>query len=170
MPGKESLQDVFANALDTALREKLNGVETQEDLNEALQSIDVTSLFIQFLDKTSEGIFHSMKTTMFEEVMKFRADEQEFIAHQEQKWFRAFAASDAMYIMTLEAAETYSEYVQKLNEEERVPHAWTYLVFAERIIPLLKIPINTGKTLNYKCISGKIDAGFYASGHQISCI
>lgn len=127
MPGKESLQDVFANALDTALREKLNGVETQEDLNEALQSIDVTSLFIQFLDKTSEGIFHSMKTTMFEEVMKFRADEQEFIAHQEQKWFRAFAASDAMYIMTLEAAETYSEYVQKLNEEERVPHAWTYL-------------------------------------------
>ena len=55
MPGKESLQDVFAYALDTALREKLNGVETQEDLNEALQSIDVTSLFIQFLDKTSEG-------------------------------------------------------------------------------------------------------------------
>ena len=55
MPGKESLQDVFANALDTALREKLNGVETQEDLNEALQSIDVTSLFIQFLDKTSHN-------------------------------------------------------------------------------------------------------------------
>ena len=45
MPSKESLRDVFANALDTALREKLNGVETQEDLNEALQSIDVTSLF-----------------------------------------------------------------------------------------------------------------------------
>jgi hypothetical protein len=46
----------------------------------------------------------------------------------------------------------------------------TYVVFAERIIPLLKIPINTGKTLNYKCISGKIDAGFYAFRHQISCI
>ncbi|MBR3142917.1 MAG: hypothetical protein IKF09_07225 [Clostridiales bacterium] len=65
MPGKESLQDVFANALDTALREKLNGVETQEDLNEALQSIDVTSLFIQFLDKTSEGIMSVYARSFF---------------------------------------------------------------------------------------------------------
>lgn len=34
---------------------------------------------------------------MFEEVMRFRADEQEFIARQEQKWYRAFVASEAMY-------------------------------------------------------------------------
>lgn len=50
MPGKESLQDVFAYALDTALREMLNGVETQEDLNEALQSIDVTNIVMASLE------------------------------------------------------------------------------------------------------------------------
>ena len=68
-----------------------------------------------------------MKEIMFEEVMGFRANEQEFIARQEQKWYRAFVASESLYIMTLEAAEIYSKYVESLKEEDVSPEFWVYI-------------------------------------------
>ena len=46
----------------------------------------------------------------------------------------------------------------------------TYLVFAERMISIHKKPINMGNLLSPKSISGKIDAGFFDSGRQLSCI
>ena len=45
-----------------------------------------------------------------------------------------------------------------------------YLVFAERMISIHKKPINMGNLLSPKSISGKIDAGFFDSGRQLSCI
>ena len=46
----------------------------------------------------------------------------------------------------------------------------SYVVFAERMISIHKKPINMGNLLSPKSISGKIDAGFFDSGRQLSCI
>ena len=45
-----------------------------------------------------------------------------------------------------------------------------YLVFAERMISIHKKPINMGNLLSPKSISGKIDAWFFDSRRQLSCI
>ena len=63
---------------------------------------------------------------MFEEVMAFRAEEDEFIIKQEQKWYKGFVASEAMYIMTLEAVEAYVNYVNDLSYEEKFKHHNTF--------------------------------------------
>jgi hypothetical protein len=92
------------------------------------EPLDIQELFNDMMKNAAKDTFSFMKSTMFEEVMGFRADEQEFIARQEQKWYRAFVASEAMYIMTLEAAESYSEYVESLPKDEFHSKYWTYVV------------------------------------------
>ena len=53
---------------------------------------------------------------------------------------------------------------------EHVRMAVHYLVFAERMISIHKKPINMGNLLSPKSISGKIDAWFFDSRRQLSCI
>ena len=50
------------------------------------------------------------------------------------------------------------------------PSLYEYLVFAERMISIHKKPINMGNLLSPKSISGKIDAWFFDSRRQLSCI
>ena len=131
MDNKKSFVALFSNAIKTAFEEEVSKVETEEEVKKVLErfeSLDIQKLFQDMMIEVSRDTFSFMKNTMFEEVMGFRADEQEFIARQEQKWYRAFVASEAMYIMTLEAAETYSEYVESLAEAEIQPKYWTYIV------------------------------------------
>ncbi len=128
MSNKESLMTVFSNAIESALREKLNKAETEEDVKKIIkhfESLDLQKLLQNMLQNTAEDTFLYMKETMFEEVMGFRANEQEFIARQEH---RAFVASEALYIMTLEAAESYSKHVESLSEEEVSSKYWVYIV------------------------------------------
>ena len=67
-----------------------------------------------------------MKDNMYEEVMRFRADEQEFIARQEQKWYRAFVASETLYIMVMQTAEAYCGYTAELDKKEREAKQWEF--------------------------------------------
>ena len=55
-----------------------------------------------------------------------------------------------------------------LNKREK--NAIVYIVFAERMISIHKKPINMGNLLSPKSISGKIDAWFFDSRRQLSCI
>ena len=118
MPRAESFAELFSKTIKSTLEEEISKAETEKQAKKILEhfeSLDVQELFNDMMRDASKDTFSFMKSTMFEEVMRFRADEQEFIARQEQKWYRAFVASESMYIMTLEAAESYSEYVESLS-------------------------------------------------------
>lgn len=131
MSRTERLAELFSKTIASALEEKINKAETKEDAERIwnhFESLDIQELFNNTMKAAAKDTFSFMKSTMFEEVMGFRADEQEFIAHQEQKWYRAFVASEAMYIMTLEAAVSYSEYVESLPTDEIQSKHWTYIV------------------------------------------
>lgn len=131
MSRTESLAELFSKTIISTLEEEINKAETEEEAKKILEhfeSLDIQGLFNDMMKDVAKDTFSFMKSTMFEEVMGFRADEQEFIACQEQKWYRAFVASEAMYIMTLEAAESYSEYVESLPKDKFQSKCWTYVV------------------------------------------
>ena len=131
MPRAESFAELFSKTIKSTLEEEISKAETEKQAKKILEhfeSLDVQELFNDMMRDASKDTFSFMKSTMFEEVMRFRADEQEFIARQEQKWNRAFVASESMYIMTLEAAESYSEYVESLPKDECQSKYWTYVV------------------------------------------
>ena len=130
MSQPKSLMEIFLETIETALEKEIENAETEEKAREILnhfESADVEKIFNNFLSTLTKNTFSFIKTTMFEEVMRFRADEQEFLARQEQRWYRAFVASEAMYIMTLAAAEAYSKYIESLPKDEFQPKYWTYI-------------------------------------------
>ena len=131
MSRTESLAELFSKTLKSTLEEEISKAEIEEEAKKILdhfKSLDIQELFNDMMKDAEKDTFSFMKATMFEEVMGFRADEQEFIARQEQKWYRAFVASEAMYIMTLEVAESYSEYVESLPKDQFQSKYWTYIV------------------------------------------
>ena len=121
MSRTESLAELFSKTIKSTLEEEISKAETEEEAKKILdhfESLDIQELFNDMMKDAEKDTFSFMKATMFEEVMGFRADEQEFIARQEQKWYRAFVASEAMYIMTLEVAESYSKYIESLPKDQ----------------------------------------------------
>lgn len=130
MTDKEDVMTVFLTLIESALEKELNKAETEEDVKRILkrfETVSVQTLLTDTLKEEAEPIFLRMKETMFEEVTSFRASEQEFIAYQEKQWYRAFVTSEALYIMTFEAAESYSKYVESLKEEEVSSKYWVYV-------------------------------------------
>lgn len=111
MSERESITTLFLNSINNVIEEELTNAKTQEDKERVLKkfkSLDVESMFIKMMEDVEKDTFSYMRNTMYEEVMCFRANDQEFLARQEQKWYKAFVASEAMYIMTLDAAQGYS--------------------------------------------------------------
>lgn len=125
----KSLSEEFVEVIESALKEQLEKAESEREQREILErfrQLDIKSMFNDAINDMSDHTFSYMKQTMFEEVMHFRADEQEFLARQEQKWCNAFVASEALYIMTLEAAEHYVHYVSSLEKQKFDEKKWTY--------------------------------------------
>ena len=119
------LQDTFLEIVKERL-EKAETVEEAKEITKKLEKIDLSDLFREMFFKMADDTTQYMRETMFEEVMAFRAEEDEFIIKQEQKWYKGFVASEAMYIMTLEAVEAYVNYVNDLSYEEKFTHHNTF--------------------------------------------
>lgn len=84
---KDELEEMFLNMLEKNVREKLERAKSAEEETEIInkfEKIDIEKLFTNFLQELSTEAFENMKTNMYEDVMIFRAEEQEFIATQEQ--------------------------------------------------------------------------------------
>lgn len=111
------LQDIFKKILE----EQLEEAESQEEVDELVRKfgkLDMDKIVNDILETIANDTTRYMRDTMHEKVMLSRANEQEFLARQEQKWCRAFVASESMYIMILEAAESYVKFTSKLTHEE----------------------------------------------------
>lgn len=126
-----SITTMFKDTLLKVLQDNIESAGTEEEQKKILDKFDklnIEELFKDFLNDISGETFLNIKNAMYEDVMYFRTSEQEFLARQEQKWCSAFVASEAMYIMTLNAAEDYSEYVSNLDKNEVEEKIWTHTV------------------------------------------
>ncbi|EKZ4335796.1 hypothetical protein QRW32_002734 [Listeria monocytogenes] len=119
------LQDIFINLLEDQL-EKAESQEEADEIVKHFEKIDLETIFGEMFDTMASDTTRHMRDTMYEQVMISRADEQEFLARQEQKWGRAFVASESMYIMTLEATQAYVEAINQLPQEELKKHYCTF--------------------------------------------
>ncbi|WP_279160022.1 DUF5677 domain-containing protein [Thomasclavelia cocleata] len=118
---KDKLIDFIITTLTSTIKEELNKVKDDKEekiLLEKINNIDLSDFLKETFDSMAFGTIKTMKETMYEEVMRFRSEENEFIIRHEQLWYKGFVASEAMYIMTLEAVESYSEYVYSLSEDD----------------------------------------------------
>ncbi|MFB9974726.1 hypothetical protein FPQ10_09470 [Allobacillus sp. SKP2-8] len=112
----EFLQDTFMELFEKQLEE----AKTQEEANEIAKKfneLDLARIFEDMYMRMVNDTTRFMRDSMHEQVMTFRAKEQEFLSIQEQKWSKAFVASESMYIMVAEAAESYVEHVNEIPQD-----------------------------------------------------
>lgn len=125
----DSITTFFHDTIMNLLKEQLEKVESQEEAEqiiEKFEKIDISKIFIDMFETMANDTTRYMRDTMHEQVMLFRADEQEFLARQEQKWCSAFVASESMYIMTLEAAEAYVKATNELPQDKLKQYNYTF--------------------------------------------
>lgn len=124
-----SLQDNLHAMFIELFEKQINKAGSQDEINkiiEKFEKIDLGKIFVDTLDTMAGKTTRYMRDTMYEQVIGFRAEEQEFLARQEQKWYKAFVASESMYIMTLDSAETYREDISQLSQDELKKHCYTF--------------------------------------------
>lgn len=121
----ENLHNTFMTSLEGQLSKAGSQKEIDEILNK-FDKIDLSKILGDTFDSIAVDTTRFMRDTMYEQVTAFRAEEQEFLARQEQKWYKAFVASESMYIMTLEAAEVYVQEVNQLSQERLKAHSYTF--------------------------------------------
>lgn len=121
----ENLKNTFMTSLEGQLSKASSQKEIDEILNK-FDKIDLSKILGDTFDSIAVDTTRFMRDTMYEQVTAFRAEEQEFLARQEQKWYKAFVASESMYIMTLEAAEVYVQEVNQLSQERLKAHYYTF--------------------------------------------
>ena len=67
--------------------------------------------YSDLIETLSQNLTETMESTMYEHVLEARAYTAEFLARQDQKWGKAFVASEALYLCILEATDNYHAFV-----------------------------------------------------------
>jgi hypothetical protein len=106
-------QEAIHKAIENICKEKLEANIPEDEIIEKLESIDMSEMFTKHLDFMTDSTFDYLKQSMFEEVLYWRAETNEFIAHQEQKWGKCFVASEAMYVIAIESSQAYGQYIHE---------------------------------------------------------
>lgn len=78
-------------------------------------------------DIASNDIFEYMKNHMFEAYCKSNREDIEFRSHLDLLWGDCIAASQTMYVIAIEAAETHSKHVsENISKEDFLPLQYTF--------------------------------------------
>lgn len=72
---------------------------------------NIPSVYQKVIEQASGDYLNFIKDHFYEISAQYRQDDNVFLSHQDQKWGRCFAASEAMYQLVIEIAEDYTTYV-----------------------------------------------------------
>lgn len=132
----DKFEQFFTDTLNEILLEHVKELKSQSEIdefNEKYEKADFSELLSEMINDTSKQLVANAKSVMYENTLLFRCEEAEIVARINQKWFKAFAASETMYMMVLEAIKDYSDYVNKIddndNEREKNIHKYTALKY-----------------------------------------
>ena len=123
-PINKVLNDAFRETVENWKKEGMS----DEDIIAKIEKIDFTDVMMSITDTASCDYTTFFRERMYEIELEERANAQEFSAHQEQLWGKCFAASQTMYTLTVEAAETISNFVnENASAEEKEARQFRFL-------------------------------------------
>lgn len=125
----DTFDNFFTEILYKAFEEYVNTLESKEvadEFFERFDSADFSGVYQEMLNEITTQMVSDSKTIMHENSLFFRSEEAEFLAIINLKWSNALATSEAMYMMVFEAIKDYSEFVNKMDDDERKQSIETY--------------------------------------------
>ena len=121
------LKDTLQGLLDELRADGLSDSEIIEKFSE--QKIE--NALSKATEAISSGAVDTMKSSMYERVVEERSNTEQFLAHNNQVWGNAFVASEAMYIIALEAGDEINAYASTLATEQYKNIMFRYCVLGE---------------------------------------
>ncbi len=129
------MSDTLIDILNKAFEEHINKLKKQGVSDEEVlvreREFDFTEVLETMIQTATDNTVQFFQSTMYERVMEERATIDEFIAHQDQIWGKGFVASEAMYIIAVESAEAYGEYLADLPNNQKDDKKYRYLALRE---------------------------------------
>ncbi|MDQ0221777.1 DUF5677 domain-containing protein [Streptococcus moroccensis] len=125
----DKFENFFTDTLNELLEEHTKTLKNQDEIDDFLEKYekaDFSGLYETMINDTSNQMVSNAKTVMHENSLFFRNEEAETLASINQKWCNAFVTSESMYMMVLEAVEEYSEFVNKMELQDREESIHTY--------------------------------------------
>lgn len=102
---------------------------SDNEINQKIDSLKLDEIYSNIIIKASKDTCDFFKRTMYEKVFENKIETNQFLAHHEKIWGKCFIASEAMYIMTVEQAEQYCEWVIKnIKKKERKAKQFKFMV------------------------------------------
>lgn len=124
---KDFMHEIMEQSIkDIILEEKNEGV-SQEKIVESLSQDKILQAYKKLIEQASDDSVETIENLMLEQVSEERVHVDIFLEKQSQKWKKAFAASDMLYICILESAELYNGYVCDLYSQNYLFYALRYI-------------------------------------------
>lgn len=111
---KDFINEMFFGKLIDFFKEKLEEGLPKEKIQDFLDSSEIGELYAEIVKTVSDSAAETIEEIMFEKVLVERAFDNEFLARVEQKWGKAFVASEALYLCVMESSD---EYIKFISEE-----------------------------------------------------
>ncbi len=94
-------------------------------------NFDFDTAITKLTERMSSDHVEFFEKTMYEKVLQERAETDEFLARNSQIWEKGFVASEAMYILALEAGNDVNDYITTLKKEKLQEKMFRYYVLGE---------------------------------------
>lgn len=125
----DELRGRFNQVLSKQIEEWSAEGLSDDEIRTKLDNINYEDVFKAFIEKDAEDTVRYFKEHMYEIGFEEKINTNEFLVHQESIWGKGFVASQAMYVMTIEAAELYGKYVQEdVDDEVKEQKKYRFLV------------------------------------------
>ena len=122
------LENILANALQGRFNELVEQGMTEKEIKQEINDEKVGRTFSKLIDQAVQDEVSFYQSKVFEISSERRASAAAFIAHQEEKWGKCFALSDAMYVLATEFGEAFGKHVEEnVDENRRNKRMYTFL-------------------------------------------
>lgn len=125
----ESIADIFKNALlNTITSLQAQGL-SESEISKRLNQDRITDSMQKIIGYATSDIFKSLTNTKYEIEHDTGIVRTSFLAHHNEIWSHCFTNSEVMYVLAVEAAEEFCEYVaNNVTEDEQTKKQYTFLV------------------------------------------
>lgn len=110
----ELLNDVLQQRIEKL---RAGGLSDSEIVNK-ISELKIEDVLIKVSSVMASDTVELMESTMYEKVLEERSKTAQFIVHNEQIWGKGFVVSEALYIVSLELAQEFNDYVTSLSQED----------------------------------------------------
>lgn len=108
--------EMFEDTINKLLKDKIKEGASKEKVEEFVKSGAITTMYQEVVKIIADSALKTIEDIMYEKVLVERAYTSEFLARMEQKWGKAFVASEALYLCIMESSQEYIEYVAEKIE------------------------------------------------------